>query len=110
MDRVLAIDSDVMGVGDRALGLKLISTFLKMLCARHEKPRTVILYNSGVKLACEGSPVIDYFTHLVNDGVELLLCGTCIDYYKLRESVLVGEISNMGTIQDRVMTGNVFKP
>lgn len=110
MDRTIVIDTDALGVGEKELGRKLLYTFLRLLCERHEKPRTVILYQTGVTLACEGSEVIDFLNHLIQDGVEVLLCGTCLDYYNLRDKVLVGTISNMGTIQDRMMSGITFKP
>ncbi len=109
LDHTIVIDSDSMGVGDKKLGRKLLKTFLTLLCERHDKPRTVILYNSGVPVACEGSEVLDLLRHLEKDGVEILLCGTCLDYYKLREKIQVGTISNMGTIQDRMLTGKTVK-
>jgi selenium metabolism protein YedF len=110
MDNIVVIDSTTMGVGDEILGKKLLKTFLTLLCERHEKPRTVIFYNSGVKLACEGSDVLDLLRHLESDDVEILLCGTCLDYYNLREKTQVGTISNMGTIQERMLWGKTIKP
>lgn len=110
MDNTVVIDSTTMGVGNELLGKKLLKTFLTLLCERHEKPRTVIFYNSGVQLACEGSDLLDLLRHLENDGVEILLCGTCLDSFELREKVQVGNISNMGTIQDRMLTGKTIKP
>lgn len=110
MDGIVVIDSTTMGVGDEILGRKLLKTFLTLLCERHDKPRTVIFYNSGVQLACEGSDILDLLKHLDNDDVEILLCGTCLDFYELREKAQVGNISNMGTIQDRILTGKTVKP
>jgi selenium metabolism protein YedF len=110
MDNIVVIDSTTMGVGDEILGKKLLKTFLTLLCERHQKPRTVIFYNSGVQMACEGSDVLDLLQHLERDDVEILLCGTCLDFYELREKVQVGSISNMGTIQDRMLMGKPVKP
>ena len=110
MDNTVVIDSTSMGVGDEKLGKKLLKSFLTQLCERHEKPRTVIFYNSGIQLPCEESDLLDLLRHLEKDGVEILLCGTCVDYYGLREKVQVGTISNMGTIQDRMFMGKIIKP
>jgi selenium metabolism protein YedF len=110
MDKVMVFDTDALGVGERELGKKLMNSFLKLLCQRHQKPRTIILYQNGVKLACQGSEVVDLFRHLEADGVEILLCTTCLEFYNLKGSVEVGTPSNMGTIQDRMMEGMTFKP
>jgi selenium metabolism protein YedF len=110
MDTTLVIDTDALGVGEKELGKKLLKSFLTLLCGRHQKPRTVVLYQRGVTLACEGSEMIDMLQHLQNDHVEILLCSTCLEYYDLKDKVRVGTVSNMGTIQDRMMTGKTFKP
>jgi selenium metabolism protein YedF len=109
MDQVIVFDTDALGVGEKELGKKLLNSFLKLLCQRHEKPRTIILYQYGVRLACQGSEVIDMLRHLETDGVEILICTTCLEYYALKEKVMVGTASNMGTIQDRMMEGKTFK-
>ena len=110
MDATIVFDSDALGVGDKELGRKLLKSFLTLLCGGHQKPRTLVLYQLGVTLACEGSEMIDLLQHLQNDGVEILLCSTCLEYYNLKDRVRVGTISNMGTIQERMMTGKTFKP
>ena len=110
MDTTMVLDTDALGVGDKELGKKLLKSFLKLLCERHNKPRTVVLYQLGVTLACEGSEVIDLLQHLHREGVEILLCTTCLEYYDLKDKVMVGTESNMGTIQDRMMAGKTFKP
>ena len=110
MDHTVVIDSDSMGVGDKKLGRKLLKTFLTLLCERHDKPRTVIFYNSGVPLACDGSDVLDLLRHLEKDGVEILLCGTCVDFYGVLDTVAIGTISDMKTIQDRMLMGKTIKP
>jgi selenium metabolism protein YedF len=110
MDQVVVIDGDAMGVGERELGRKLLKSFLTLLCQRHEKPRAVVMYNLGIRLGCKGSEVVDLLRHLEQDGVEILLCGTCVDYYNLEDKVIVGTVSNMGTIQDRMMSGIMVKP
>jgi len=110
MDTIIVFDSDALGVGDKELGKKLLKLFLKLLCQRHDKPQTVVLYQLGVTLACQGSEVVDLLQHLQREGVEVLLCTTCLEYYDLMDKVLVGTVSNMATIQDRMMAGKTFKP
>ena len=57
-------------------------------------------FNSGVKLTTEGSPCLDDLEKLQDNGVEIISCGTCLDYYGLKEKLKVGEISNMYTIYE----------
>ncbi|GKX31234.1 hypothetical protein SH1V18_37140 [Vallitalea longa] len=103
MEKVIVINNDTFGHGDRELGEKLMGAFLKKIWARNEKPEAIILYNSGVKLAAKGSKVIDVLTGLSECGVELLACGTCINYYELKDKMLVGRISNMEEISSMMM-------
>ncbi len=59
---------------------------------------SLLFYTDGVKLACDGSPVIDQLRALKERGVELILCSTCLDYYGLREKVAVGIVGGMPDI------------
>jgi len=92
---VVYINSDLLGIGDEALGRFLMNAFLKTLLDLKKKPDCLILLNSGVKLASEGSRVLDTLLALSEKGTEILSCGTCLDFYKLREKLSVGTISNM---------------
>jgi len=94
--RVLVyINSHLLGVGDEKLGSILMKTFLKTLGDLEPKPFRLILINSGVRLASEGSEVLETLRSLSEQGVEILSCGTCLDFYGLKEKVKVGVISNM---------------
>ena len=69
-------------------------------------PRTIVLFNSGVKLTCEGSKVLDDLKAMNGEGVEILVCGTCLDYYNIKETIQVGEIANMYSIYEKMRNSN----
>jgi selenium metabolism protein YedF len=92
---VVYINSNLMGVGEEALGTTLMRAFLHVLSDMERKPSTLIFINSGVWLTTEGSPVLEDLQNLSQKGVAILSCGTCLDFYKLKEKLRVGVISNM---------------
>jgi selenium metabolism protein YedF len=92
---VTCISSQFLGAGDDALGAILMRAFLKTLLEMENKPNLIIFINSGVKLTSEGSEVLDSLRALAAGGVEILSCGTCLDFYKLKEKLQVGIVSNM---------------
>jgi selenium metabolism protein YedF len=100
---VVYINSNLLGVGDEALGSILMRTFLKTLLDLETKPVRLILINSGVKLASEGSEVLETLRGLSDKGVEILACGTCIDFYGLKEKMRVGRVSNMYDIAQSLL-------
>lgn len=110
MKTIVVINRDSMGSGDKKLGDILIGAFLKKLWVKDEKPDAIIFYNSGVKLIVSGSAVLDALDGLETAGVELLACGTCIDFFQLKDKIKVGrlsdmaEIVNMMTESDKVIT------
>jgi len=108
---VVYINSDLLGVGDEALGSFLMKAFLKTLLDLEKKPDRLILINSGVRLASEGSEVLETLTKLSEAGTEIVSCGTCLDFYKLREKMSVGTISNMyDIIQSMLEADRLIKP
>lgn len=102
MKTVLVINNEIMGHGDVALGKTLIGAFLKKLWARDDRPETIVFYNSGVKLLSRGSNVLDALDGLEKHGVDLLACGTCLDFYEMKEALMVGHRSNMEEIVGRL--------
>jgi len=92
---VVYINSDLLGGGDEALGSFLMKAFLKTLLDLDELPDRLILINSGVRLASEGSQALDTLKTLSDRGTDIVSCGTCLDFYKLRDKMGVGKISNM---------------
>ena len=100
---VLVVSSEFLGRGDDELGHILIRGLFHTLGEVAPLPDTVILFNSGVKLVVQGSPVLEDLKDLRNNGVEILACGTCLGHYELKEQVAVGEVSNMYTIAETML-------
>ena len=100
---VVAISSNEMGRGDDELGQVLLRNYLRTLREVTPGPDTIIFFNSGVMLTVEGSPALDDLTALVDQGVQLLLCRSCVEYFDLEERVAVGEISNMYAISEAML-------
>ena len=100
---VVYINSHLLGVGRDRLGSILMRSFLKTLLDLETKPSRLILINSGVWLASEGSEVLETLRGLSEEGVEILSCGTCVDFYGLKEKVKVGVISNMYDIAQSLL-------
>ena len=100
---VVYINSNTMGAGDDELGRILMEAFLKTLIVAAPRPRKLIFANSGVKLAIEGSDVLEYITQMEKKGVEVLSCGTCLDFFRLKEKLRVGVLSNMYDIIESLM-------
>ncbi len=99
---VVLIGKDCMGAGDKELGQVLIKGFIKTLLEVYPFPETMIFLNSGVNLTVEGSEVINSLKELEKMGVEILSCGTCLNYFNLEEKLAVGQISNMYTIAEKL--------
>jgi selenium metabolism protein YedF len=96
METTVVLNSEGMGHGDSGLGGQLLLKFLHQLSGA--PPDAVVLYNAGVKLLAPGSPVLEVLRQLERAGVELVVCGTCVDFYHLREQLSAGRISDMREI------------
>lgn len=109
--RVVAIGSGQMGSGDEKLGRTLMKGFLYALARQEELPSCILFYNSGAYLTCEDSESLEDLRLLEEEGTVILTCGTCLDYYGLKEKLSVGEVTNMYTITE-IMTGadSIIKP
>jgi len=108
---VVYINSDLLGGGDEALGSFLIKAFLRTLLDLEKIPDRLILINSGVRLASEDSQTLDTLRTCAEKGVEIVSCGTCLDFYKLRDKLGVGRVSNMFDIlQSMVEADCVIRP
>jgi selenium metabolism protein YedF len=85
--------------------------FLNALNEQPVLPTHLIFYNSGVKLTTADSGVLTSLQTLEEGGVEILVCGTCIDFYEIKAQMAVGRISNMFTITETMAkTGHILKP
>jgi len=94
-DYVIAIQKNKLGQGNDELGELLIKGFINTLPEIENKPETLVFLNSGIFLALKGSPVFDSLSRLEKEGTKILVCGTCLDYYKKKEELGVGIVSNM---------------
>lgn len=92
---IICITGETMGRGDEVLGAVLMKGFVNTIKEIEPLPRRIVFYNGGVKLALDDSPLLPALRELETRGVELLICGTCADFYKVKERVAVGRISNM---------------
>lgn len=101
-DLTLAIGSDKMGSGDPLLGEKLMNSFIYTVRETSPYPKAILLFNSAVYLACEGSQVLDDLEALDEEGVEIISCGTCLDFYRINDRLRVGEIGNMYDIYEKM--------
>lgn len=99
-NHVVVIKNDKMGFGADDLGAILIKGFLNTIKKISDLPQKIIFYNSGVKLILKDSPVIDSLQELEELGVTILICGTCADYFKVKDKVGCGTLSNMYDITD----------
>ncbi len=87
------------GVGDAPAELqKKLAVVFGNLLLQGSAPGAIACYGEGVKLACEGSPILETLRLLTNKGCRVILCQTCLDYFGMRESVRVGIIGGMGDI------------
>jgi selenium metabolism protein YedF len=107
----VAVTSEFMGQGDDKLGKILIKSFFTALSVIDELPTSIVFYNSGVKLASTASEVSDLLREIEGKGVEIILCGTCIDYFGLGKDIAAGKIGDMYLILQKLSAaGSVIRP
>ena len=99
---VVAVSSRTMGEGSGELGAVLMKGFLYALSQQEDLPGTILFYNGGAALACEESPSLEDLKSLEARGVEVLTCGTCLNFYGLAERLKVGEVTNMYAMVEKM--------
>ncbi|HOV94341.1 MAG TPA: sulfurtransferase-like selenium metabolism protein YedF [Spirochaetales bacterium] len=102
--------SDSIGQGSDELGALLMKGFIYALAEGENKPVRMIFMNSGVNLTVEGSIHLENLRRLQDEGVEILSCGTCLDFYGLKDKLAVGRVSNMYEIVSLLSSGRVLRP
>lgn len=108
---VVLITADTIGKGDEELARILMRSFLKCLKEASPLPSAIHFLNRGVFLTTEGSDLLDDLRELAGQGVALYSCGTCLDYYKLRDKLVAGEVGNMAaTVQALLSASHVVAP
>jgi selenium metabolism protein YedF len=99
---VVVVSSDRMGAGNDDLGKVLIKGFIFAVTQLEKLPKTMLFYNGGATLTAEGSDSLEDLKHLAEQGVEILTCGTCLNYYNLSDKLQVGSVTNMYTIVEKM--------
>lgn len=97
-DTVYVITQDTLGHGKVELGAVLMKGFIYTLLEMKPMPKAILFMNGGILLTVEGSPVLENLQKLEQSGVEILSCGTCLDYFAVKDKLAIGEITNMYTI------------
>ena len=97
---VYFITTNELGQGSPDLGVTLIKSFFTTLAAMNTPPAALLFLNAGAYLSCAGTPVQEQLEKLNASGVTILTCGTCLEYYGLKEKLLMGNISNMVEINE----------
>ncbi|MDY6911130.1 MAG: sulfurtransferase-like selenium metabolism protein YedF [Chloroflexota bacterium] len=92
---VVCITTNVFGTGSEELGAILMKAFLNTLWDYEPRPATLLFINSGVMLTTEGSEVLESLNLLGQEGVEIFSCGTCLEYYGIKDKLMVGKVTNM---------------
>ncbi len=108
---LVVLSANTMGVGEAKLGTSLMKAFVFALTKQDHLPETILCYNSGAYLTCEGADTIEDLKLLESEGVTILTCGTCLDFYGLKEKLAVGGITNMYDIVERMENAvSIVKP
>ena len=109
--KIVVISSGRMGEGNDELGEVLMKGFIYALTQQDELPETILFYNVGAPFTCEGSPALEDLKQLEAQGVEILTCGTCLNYYGLSEKLKIGDVTNMYVIAEKMMQADsIIKP
>ncbi|NLB89554.1 MAG: sulfurtransferase-like selenium metabolism protein YedF [Syntrophomonadaceae bacterium] len=99
-DVAILVTNQFFGQGNEEIGQLLMKNFLYTLTEVGSSIKNIIFMNSGVYLTCEGSPALEHLKALEDSGVEILCCGTCLDFFKIKDILAVGNITNMYTAME----------
>ena len=108
---LVVLSANVMGTGDAKLGTSLMKAFVFALTKQDQLPNTILCYNTGAYLTCEGADTLEDLKLMESEGVTVLTCGTCLDFYGLKEKLAVGGVTNMYDIVERMENAaQIIKP
>lgn len=99
---LVVLSANVMGGGDEKLGKALMKAFVFALTKQDQLPETILCYNTGAYLTCEGADTLEDLKSMEAEGVTILTCGTCLDFYGIKERLAVGSVTNMYDIVERM--------
>lgn len=109
--QIVVIASGTMGGGNDSLGAVLMKGFLYALSQMDILPEKILFYNGGVKWTTEESEVLDDLKSMEAQGVEILSCGTCLDYYRCADKLMIGQVTNMYSIVEAMMQADkIIRP
>jgi len=94
-DWCIFINKSTIGIGDEELGQSLMKMFLYTISESSDYPKSILFMNDGVKVPTLNKQAIEHLKELEEMGVELLVCGACLNFYGLQEKLSVGKVSNM---------------
>ncbi len=100
---VYLITTNALGQGSPDLGQVLIKSLFTTLAETDPPPAALLFLNTGVFLTCEGSDVISQMEKMYGAGTVVLSCGTCLDYYNIKDKLRIGSVSNMFEINNRLI-------
>jgi selenium metabolism protein YedF len=101
-EQVILVGKDKLGEGNDQLGEVLIKGYFYTLTEMEPYPSAILFLNGAIKLTLESSPVLEHLRTLEMQGVQVLSCGTCLDYYNAKDQLAVGGVTNMYTIVEHL--------
>ncbi len=107
---VVFVGKEIIGGGDAELGISLMRMYFYTMTEAENLPTSIVFMNAGVKLPTGDEQIIEHLQVLKEKGIEILVCGTCLNYYKIADQLKIGTVSNMYDISqclhsaDRVIT------
>ena len=108
---VVVLSANVMGTGDEKLGTSLMKAFVFAVTKQDQLPETIVCYNTGAYLTCEGADTLEDMKALEAEGVNVLTCGTCLDFYGIKDKLAVGTVTNMYEIVEVMEKAkNIVRP
>ena len=99
---LVVLSANVMGKGEEKLGKALMKAFVFALTKQDQLPETILCYNTGAYLTCEGADTLEDLKSMEAEGVTVLTCGTCLDFYGIKDKLAVGSVTNMYDIVERM--------
>lgn len=108
---LVVLSADHMGEGDEKLGKTLMKGFIYALKELDKLPEKILLFNGGAKLSIKGSDSLEDLKELESQGVEVMTCGACLNYYEIADKLAVGSVTNMYVIAESMMEATkILKP
>lgn len=108
---LVVLSANVMGTGDEKLGKALMKAFVFALTKQDQLPETILCYNTGAYLTCADADTLEDLKSLEAEGVAILTCGTCLDFYGLKDRLAVGGVTNMYSVVEILSkASHVIKP